>query len=103
MSFFENKTVLVTGGASGIGYLMGLKSLQRGASKLIIWDIDEDAMLQAASKLSRQGYEVETYQVDVSDPENIQEAAGQILENQPVDILFKTRAVLSSFLIKNFP
>ena len=39
MSDLTGKRVLITGGASGIGKLMGKIVLQRGA-ELIIWDID---------------------------------------------------------------
>lgn len=95
MSFFKNKIVLVTGGASGIGYLMGQKSLQRGARKLIIWDIDEDALLTAASRLSKMGFEVETDIVDVSEPAQVQEAADRVLQKHPVDILFNNAGIVS--------
>ncbi len=36
---FKDKTVLITGGASGIGKIMGRLVLEKGAT-LIIWDID---------------------------------------------------------------
>jgi all-trans-retinol dehydrogenase (NAD+) len=42
MSQIRGTNVLVTGGANGIGKLMGLKCLQEGAANLIIWDINED-------------------------------------------------------------
>jgi short-subunit dehydrogenase len=95
MSFFNNKIVLVTGGARGIGYLMGLKSVQRGAKKLILWDLDEDALLDAAKRLSKQGYNIETAQVDVSDPEQVQEAAERVLQDQTVDVLYNNAGIVS--------
>ncbi len=42
MSTIKGANVLVTGGANGIGKLMGLKCLQEGAANLIIWDINEE-------------------------------------------------------------
>ena len=42
MSQIRGANVLVTGGANGIGKLMGLKSLQESAANLIIWDINEE-------------------------------------------------------------
>lgn len=95
MSFFKNKIVLVTGGARGIGYLMGLKSLQREAKKLIIWDLDEYAMLDAASRLTKQGFLVETDQVDVSDSAQVKKATERVLQDQPVDILFNNAGIVS--------
>ena len=95
MSFFNGKIVLVTGGARGIGYLMGMKSLQRGARKLIIWDLDEDALIEAASRLTKQGFLVETDQVDVSDATQVQEAAERVLKEQTVDVLFNNAGIVS--------
>ncbi|MEX0844669.1 MAG: SDR family oxidoreductase [Balneolaceae bacterium] len=95
MSSFKNKIVLVTGGASGIGYLMGLKSLERGAKKLIIWDIDEDTLLKAASRLTKQDFTVQADVVDISNPVEVQVAAERLkAENTSVDILFNNAGVV---------
>ena len=37
---FKNANVLITGGASGIGKIMGRIALEKGANHLIIWDIN---------------------------------------------------------------
>ena len=37
---FKNANVLITGGASGIGKIMGRIALEKGAKSLIIWDIN---------------------------------------------------------------
>ena len=42
MGHIENKKALITGGASGIGELMGKKLLQKGLHTLVIWDINEN-------------------------------------------------------------
>ena len=44
MSEFKNKNVLITGGASGIGKIMGRIALEKGAANLIIWDMNPDGM-----------------------------------------------------------
>nr|NQU89185.1 hypothetical protein [Bacteroidota bacterium] len=44
MTKIKNKSVLITGGAAGIGKMMGLKCLEKGAAKLVIWDINPDAL-----------------------------------------------------------
>jgi NADPH:quinone reductase-like Zn-dependent oxidoreductase len=41
MTKIKGNNVLITGGASGIGRLMGRMSLEKGARTLIIWDINE--------------------------------------------------------------
>ncbi|HET8865920.1 MAG TPA: SDR family oxidoreductase [Gracilimonas sp.] len=96
MSSFKNKIVLITGGARGIGLLMGEKSLARGANKLIIWDVDEKALQEAGSKLTKQGYTVVTDTVDVSDHESVLKSAKKVLkEHDRVDILFNNAGIVS--------
>ena len=97
MSSFADKTVLVTGGASGIGFLMGKRSLERGARHLIIWDINEEKMNAAADQLRAAGHSVSLQQVDVSDPESIQRGAAKILAEHTdtgVDILFNNAGIV---------
>ena len=36
----KGQNVLITGGASGIGRIMGGMALRKGAAKLIVWDIN---------------------------------------------------------------
>ena len=42
MTKIKDNCVLITGGASGIGRIMGRISLQKGARHLVIWDINEE-------------------------------------------------------------
>ena len=79
MSSFKDKVVLVTGGASGIGFLMGIKSLEKGAKHLIIWDINPELMEEASRSLEDNGFSVSTQKVDVSDPENVDQAAKEVM------------------------
>ena len=41
MTKIKGNCVLITGGASGIGKIMGRMSLEKGARQLVIWDINE--------------------------------------------------------------
>ena len=61
---FENANVLITGGASGIGRIMGRMALEKGASCLIIWDINPKNIADAVSELGKKG-KVKGYIVDV--------------------------------------
>lgn len=95
MASFSGKTVLVTGGANGIGLLMGKKALERGAKHLVIWDIDEDQIIAAASGLMNAGYSVSTNVVDVSRPEQVSETAHKVLlDYDSVDILFNNAGII---------
>jgi all-trans-retinol dehydrogenase (NAD+) len=61
---FKDNSVLITGGASGIGKIMARLLLEHGA-KVIIWDIDESKTTAVISELSALGVIV-GYTVDIS-------------------------------------
>lgn len=95
MSSFKEKTVLVTGAASGIGFLMGKKALIRGARHLVMWDINEDQLIHAAAQLTKKGFSVSTNIVDVSDPDQVLEAAMMVASQiGTIDILFNNAGVI---------
>jgi all-trans-retinol dehydrogenase (NAD+) len=101
MSSIKNATVLVTGGASGIGKLMGELCLQEGASRLIIWDIDRKQMHDTDAEFTAKGYEVHSYYVDVRNVDEIQLAATDIKQKwNGIDILFNNAGIITGN--KNF-
>ena len=95
MSEIRNKTVLITGGAAGIGKLMGTMCLEEGAKRLIIWDIDKPAMLKTSEELLGKGYEVHIFQVDVSKVDEIIAAAAHVKQEWGgVDLLFNNAGII---------
>ena len=88
---------MVTGGANGIGKLMGLKCLQEGAANLIIWDINEDNLQKTARDFSSKGYKnVHTFVVDVSNTDDIEKSATEVLlEIGNIDILFNNAGIVA--------
>jgi all-trans-retinol dehydrogenase (NAD+) len=96
MTQFKSKTVLVTGGASGIGYLMGKMALEEGADTLIIWDIHVEAMQRAKDSLQQKTCQVHSFRVDVADAESVQKAVEQcIADGLLPDILILNAGVVS--------
>jgi short-subunit dehydrogenase len=95
MTKIKGKNVLVTGGASGIGRLMGEACLKKGAKSLIIWDVNRDALLKTSKELNAEGYKVYAYQVDVSDHADVESAAFTATEDiGPVDIVFNNAGIV---------
>lgn len=95
MTKIKGTTVLVTGGAAGIGKLMGEMCLEKGARRLIIWDINKQALTATAKELKGKGKEVHAYQVDVSDGKDVKSAADTILEDiGTVDILINNAGIV---------
>ena len=69
----KDNSVLITGGASGIGKIMGRMALEKGARMLIIWDINQAGIDAAVAELSAKG-QVKGVRVDVSDYDNVKAA-----------------------------
>jgi short-subunit dehydrogenase len=96
MSNFENKKVLITGGASGIGLLMGKRALELGASHFIIWDLNALLMKKVIAEISAEGKTALGYQVDVSDAEAVEEASKTLIQNNLIpDILILNAGIVS--------
>ncbi|MGK2934326.1 MAG: SDR family oxidoreductase [Gemmatimonadaceae bacterium] len=71
-------TALITGGASGIGYLTGKRLLEEGASHLVIWDVQDEAMQRVVGELTSSGRRVTGFRVDVTDLEQIKRTLGEM-------------------------
>jgi short-subunit dehydrogenase len=95
MTTFTNKTVLITGAASGIGFIMGRMALERGAKHLVIWDIDSESLSSSAEELKSKGYSVSTNLVDVRDKDQISAGATEVIkEHGGIDILFNNAGIV---------
>lgn len=92
----KDAAVLITGGASGIGRIMGRMVLEKGASKLIIWDINEKNIELVKNELTSLG-QVSGYRVDVSDKQAIQDAySATVKECGPIDIVIQCAGIVTS-------
>jgi short-subunit dehydrogenase len=92
----RNANVLITGGASGIGKLMGRMALEKGARCFIIWDININGIEATRQELSKYG-KVEGYVVDVSKYEIVEEVYKKtIKECGDIDILINCAGVITS-------
>jgi all-trans-retinol dehydrogenase (NAD+) len=95
MSRIEHSTALITGGASGIGYLMGKQLLGKGAARLVIWDIQERALRTAVEELTSQGHQVEGDRVDIADLAQVRRAVEALRERSiAVDLLINNAGIV---------
>jgi short-subunit dehydrogenase len=91
--FWKNKTVLITGAASGIGKLMTEKTLRMGA-RVWMWDINQEALAKTQADFSQFG-EVHAKQVDISDVMQIQAAATELLQTAgKLDVLINNAGIV---------
>ena len=87
---------MITGGASGIGRIMGEIALKKGASALVIWDINQANIDATIGELKALG-KVSGYRVDVSDYEKVAECYAQVKhEVGDVDILINCAGIITS-------
>lgn len=99
----KGTNVLITGGASGIGRIMGRICLEKGASNLIVWDINqanidkteaEHSDVKPAEAGVSKG-QIHSYIVNVSDPQAIKSAYEKVKsEVGDVDILVNCAGIV---------
>jgi short-subunit dehydrogenase len=88
--------VLITGGASGIGKVLGRMVLEKGAKSLIIWDINPDTIAVSKEELSKFG-KVYGYIVDVSNNDMVSETYEKVVhECGHVDLLINCAGIVTS-------
>jgi len=92
----QGQTVLITGGCSGIGKIMGRMCLEKGAARLIIWDINEVAIEATVKELSALGA-VYGHKADISSTESIDQAyADTKTACGEVDILINCAGIITN-------
>lgn len=92
----KGQNVLITGGASGIGKIMGRMVLEKGAASLIIWDINEKSIASVREELSAFG-KVYGFKADISDTASIDAAyAATKAECGKVDILINNAGIITN-------
>lgn len=92
----KDAVVVITGGASGIGKIMGRMALEKGAKALAIWDINQENLDAVVAEHSALGT-VKGYRVDVSDFEAVKAGyAATVADLGPVDVLVNNAGVVTT-------
>ena len=92
----KGSNVLITGGASGIGKIMGRMALEKGARNLIIWDINIAAIEAVKEEFKGLG-NVYGYRVDVSNNDTVVKTYKRVAEECGlVDILINCAGIVTS-------
>ncbi len=86
---FENKNVVVTGGASGIGFDIARHFLQSGA-QVTIWDYSQEALDQAQAELGQWKSQLKVAVVNVTNRDQVAQAAAALPK---VDILINNAGI----------
>jgi all-trans-retinol dehydrogenase (NAD+) len=95
MTAFRDRTILVTGAASGLGRLM-TRTMAAEGGRLVLWDVDAQGLQATRAELGSSGTSVATYVCDLSDRAAIAAAAARTLADcGPVDVLVNNAGVVS--------
>jgi all-trans-retinol dehydrogenase (NAD+) len=103
MTALAGKKVLITGVASGIGWLMAHKFAKKGAT-IIGWDIREDNLARLAEELRSTGAGHRMYTCDITQREGVYATAERVLgEVGHVEILINNAGVVSGKRFLDLP
>jgi NAD(P)-dependent dehydrogenase (short-subunit alcohol dehydrogenase family) len=93
MDEFANKTAVITGAASGIGFALAEQCTRRGM-KVVLADVEEAALDQAAQRLRSGDAQVRTVRTDVSKAADVERLAQTALQAfGAVHLLFNNAGV----------
>ncbi|UHG92662.1 SDR family NAD(P)-dependent oxidoreductase [Spirosoma oryzicola] len=92
MFSLNNKTALVTGGASGIGLAISQAFAEAGATVHIL-EINQDLANQVADDIKASGGRAEAHAIDVSNQTQVVDLIGQIAAQGPIHILVNNAGV----------
>ena len=96
MTTLAGKRALVTGGAAGIGQLLGAELAERGA-QVVLWDIDKARLDSAVEEISKaSGGSCSGFVCDVADPQAVRTAADAVLsEVGDIDVLVNNAGIVT--------
>ncbi len=89
---FTNKTVLITGGGSGIGKAM-VNTFARQGALVHILDFNLESAQETQNELNAEGCKVVAHACDVSNFKQVSAIVEEILSSTPIDILINNAGV----------
>ena len=93
MGLTEQKVVVITGGAQGIGLCAAERFAEEGAT-VSIWDFNQEKGEASASMLREKGYPVRFQQVNVTDMASVSAAAEALHEELgKIDVLINNAGI----------
>lgn len=99
----ENKVVVVTGSARGIGFEIGKRFAENGA-KVVLSDLNKEGVEQAAQELQKLGYDAIGLMADVTKEEDIQNMVKSAKDKYGrVDVLINNAGLQHVSPIEEFP
>ena len=93
MGMLEQKVVVVTGGAQGIG-LSAVERFAEEGAVVAIWDFNQEKGAASETMLKAKGHDVRFQQVNVADTDSVKAAAGKLhVETGRLDVLVNNAGI----------
>ena len=93
-NYVEQKVVFITGGASGFGFCLAKKCIELGA-KVILTDIDQDAIKKALDQISAPEDAIIGLPCDVTDVEQVRQTVQEALKSYSrIDVMVNNAGVM---------
>ncbi|SEU14942.1 SDR family NAD(P)-dependent oxidoreductase [Stigmatella erecta] len=93
---FQNKTVLITGGSRGLGFVLARRFLREGA-RVAICGREEATLARARVELDALGGQAMTLTCDVTDPVQVEAMVAEVQETLgPVDVLVNNAGIIQA-------
>lgn len=100
MKGFEDKVILITGGAGGIGRETAQQFLDRGAS-IELWDMDKETGDELVKKWTHEGHKVYFEKIDVTDFSAVKQAMTDLQERWgQLDVLVNNAGITRDATLK---
>ncbi|XP_034834808.1 epidermal retinol dehydrogenase 2 [Maniola hyperantus] len=94
MKSLNGDIILITGGGGGVGRQLAIKLARLGA-KVVLWDVNKEALNKTCAALKDEGYAVASYVVDLADREAVYTTAQRVkVEVGKVDILINNAGIV---------
>lgn len=88
------KTVVVTGGGSGLGACLAERLAVREKADVFVWDVDERGMASVKARIEERGGRVGTFAVDVANGAQVAELVRLMeVKGQAIDVLISNAGV----------
>lgn len=95
MKSVRGKNVLITGGAMGMGRMFAERAIAEGATTVILWDVNEEALNETLDDLADGPVEVVGYIVDLASQDEIAATAAEVLgQHGQVDVLVNNAGIV---------
>ncbi|WP_419147106.1 SDR family oxidoreductase [Pseudoalteromonas 'SMAR'] len=95
----KNKTVVITGGAQGLGFAMATSMAQQGANLALI-DMQQELLSDAQAELSKLGVEVKTYAANVAVEAEVEKVFNDIVGDfGGISVLINNAGILRDGLL----